>query len=389
VKERNLKQLRLDIRSIDSELVRLLGKRLELARQICSLKLENGISIVDQTVEKAVVENFVNSAIGAGVDPEFAKQIARFVIEESVEVQMSLQTSRTRSSETANVAVLGAGAMGSWFAKFFRSRGNSVIVTDIDPRRSRSLAAKINVRSVSSNTEAVRSSDIVVLATPANVVSKVVKEILPHLREETLLLDISAVKSASLPVLHMAEKKGIRFVSIHPMFGPPASSIWKKNVVVLQTGDHRSTLAVKRMLEGARIVDADPAEHDRQTAMTLALPHFLNMLFAMTISGRSLAKARKFAGRTFELQMLLAHTVGREPQTTADIIILNKEFRSILRDLMKNALLLAEVVNKHDRARLISFHKRIQRYLSSDPKLGIVESAFEKASDAISTRSAR
>jgi prephenate dehydrogenase len=124
------------------------------------------------------------------------------------------------------------------------------------------------------------------------------------------------------------------------------------------------------------------------TALTLALPHFLNMAFAMTISSHgNLAKIRKFAGRTFSLQMLLAEAVANEPEVTTDIQVMNKEFRAILRDLQLNVRLLAETVNKEDRTNLLACYKQIRKRLSADPEFALAGEAFERVSQAASTYS--
>jgi prephenate dehydrogenase len=346
--------------------------------------------IVDPAAEKSVIGNYVTSAIDAGIDQNFARQIANLIIEGSVEVQTSMRRIGSAESLVAKVAVIGAGGMGSWFARFFKSRGDSVTVSDRDQRRARLLASKIRVRWTSSNVEAVQGSDIVILATPANVVSNVVNEILPALKENALLVDICAVKSAVMPALRLAEKHGVQVASIHPMFGPLASGLREKKVLVVRTGGgQRGSNKVKHILEDARILLTDPQVHDKLTALTLALPHFLNMAFAITVSRRSVAEIRKFAGRTFNLQMLLAETVASEPETTADIQIMNKEFRVILRDLQRNIGLLAETVNRQDRAELIAYYQRIREHLSSDPKFALAGEAFEKACDAASTESER
>jgi prephenate dehydrogenase len=141
---------------------------------------------------------------------------------------------------------------------------------------------------------------------------------------------------------------------------------------------------VKHMLENASILLTDQQTHDRQTALTLALPHFLNMAFAMTISKRNVAEIRKFAGRTFNLQMLLAEMVASEPETTADIQVMNKEFRAILRELERNIGLLAEIVKRQDRAKLIACYQRILEQLSSDPEFVLAGKAFERACEAVS-----
>ena len=382
--EQTLRELRLGIRAIDSELVHLLGRRLRLVQEIGKLKHELKIPVIDRATEKAVIHNFVTSASDAGIDKGFAKRMANLIIEGSVEVQRSMQPVGSAEPSIAKVAIIGTGGMGSWFARFFKSRGSYVTVSDRDQRRARLLASKIQVKCASNNIEAVRESDMVIIATPANVVSTVVNEILPALRKNVLLVDISAVKSPVMSILRLAEKRGVQVASIHPLFGPLASGLRGKNVIVVKTGSKRGFKRVKHMLENASIFVTDQQTHDRQTALTLSLPHFLNMAFAMTISKRNIAEARKFAGRTFNLQMLLAEMVASELETTADIQIMNKEFRVILRELERNIEWLAETVNRHDRAKLIARYKRILEQLSSDPEFHIAGEAFERACEAIS-----
>ncbi len=285
------------------------------------------------------------------------------------------------------VAVIGAGGMGSWFARFFKSRGDSVIVSDRDRRKARSLASRIRARCASSNAQAARESDIVIIATPVNVVSDVIKEIVPILRRNTLLCDVCAVKSAVIPALRSAERRGIRVASIHPMFGPLASGLRDKVIVVACIGkDRRGIDMVKRVFQGARIFLADPDAHDKQTALTLALPHFLNMAFASAISRkRKLAEVRKFAGRTFHLQMLLAETVATEPDTTADIQITNKQFAIILRELQRDIQSLARLIYRRDRPKLIARYRRIKELLSTDPEFSVARKTFEKICEVSST----
>jgi prephenate dehydrogenase/chorismate mutase len=384
VAKQTLSELRLGIRVIDSELVHLLGRRLRLVQEIGKLKHELKISIIDPATERAVIHNFVTSASDAGIDKGFAKRIANLIIEGSVEVQRSMRPVGSAEPSVAKVAIIGTGGMGSWFARFFKSRGSYVTISDRDQRRGRLLASKIQVKWASNNIEAVRESDMVILATPANAVSSVVNEILPALRENVLLVDISAVKSPVMPILRLAEKRGVQVASIHPLFGPLASGLRGKNLVIVKTGSKRGFKRVKHMLENASILLTDQQTHDRQTALTLALPHFLNMAFAMTISKRNVAETRKFAGRTFNLQMLLAEIVASEPETTADIQIMNKEFRAILRELERNIKLLAEIVNRQDRAKLVARYQRILEQLSSDPEFSLAGKAFERACEAVS-----
>jgi prephenate dehydrogenase len=175
--------------------------------------------------------------------------------------------------------------MGAWFARFFKSKHYAVTLADRSTRRARLLASKLRVKHAPSNVEAARGSGIVVLATPTNVTPKVIKEILPVLRRNALLCDLSATKSAVMPALRSAQQRGIKVASIHPMFGPLAHGIRGRRILVARTerGTH-DYRTVKRLFRGARIHLVDQSIHDKQMALTLGLPHLLNMAFAMTVS---------------------------------------------------------------------------------------------------------
>jgi prephenate dehydrogenase len=107
------------------------------------------------------------------------------------------------------------------------------------------------------------------------------------------------------------------------------------------------------------------------------------MAFAMTLSKRrDLAEIRRFAGRTFNLQMLLAEAIADEPETTADIQILNKEFLRVMRDLQRDIRSLARIVNEQDRTKLVARYKKIRRALSTEPQFRVARATFEKVTEA-------
>lgn len=282
------------------------------------------------------------------------------------------------------VAVIGAGGMGAWFARFFKSRGDRVTISDRNHSKARRLASKIRARYASSNVEAVRGSDIIILATPANVISKVISEIVPSMTKNAVVCDICATKSIVVPALRSVQRRGIKVASIHPMYGPLAHGIRGRRIIAIRTGKNtRGYRTMRHLLEGAHIFLTHQDIHDRQMALTLGLPHFLNMAFATTLSKRrNLSEIRKFAGRTFNLQMLLAESIASEPETTADIQILNKEFRVVLRDLQREIQVLAETIDKQDRARLVARYKKVRKALSADPEFRTARTTFEKVTEA-------
>jgi prephenate dehydrogenase len=281
------------------------------------------------------------------------------------------------------IAVIGAGGMGAWFTRFFKSHGHLVTVSDRNTSKAKRLALKLRTEYASSNVEAARRSDIIILATPASVTPKVIKEILPALRRNALICEISATKSIVMPALRDAEKRGVKIASIHPMFGPLAHGIHERKIIAIRTGkDTRGYKTMKHLLQGAHFLLTDQDIHDKHVAVTLGLPHFLNMAFATTLSKRrDSAEIRRFAGRTFNLQMLLAEATADEPETIADIQIMNKEFVRVMRDLQRDIRSLARIVNQRDRAKLVARYKKIRRALSTEPQFRIARTTFEKVTE--------
>ncbi|HXZ97832.1 MAG TPA: prephenate dehydrogenase/arogenate dehydrogenase family protein [Candidatus Acidoferrum sp.] len=289
------------------------------------------------------------------------------------------------------IAVIGAGGMGAWFTRFFKSRGDLVSVADRDASKAKRLASKLRAEYAPSNVEAARRSDIVIIATPTRVTPKVIKEVLPALRDNALICEISATKSIVVPALRDAGKRRVKIASIHPMFGPLAHGISERKIVAIRTGkDMRGYKTMRHLLQGARFLLTDQDTHDKNVAVTLGLPHFLNMAFAMTLcKRRDSAEIRRFAGRTFNLQMLLAQAIADEPETIADIQITNEEFLRVMRDLQRDIRSLARIVNQRDRARLVARYKKIRRTLATERQFRIARRTFEKVTETQSAVSRR
>lgn len=277
--------------------------------------------------------------------------------------------------------------MGSWLARFFKSKRYSVTVTDRDSRRARLLASKLRIRYASNNIDAVQGSRIVVVATPADATASIIREIIPALNRNTLLCEISATKSTVMPALRSAQTRGINVASVHPMFGPLADGIRGRRILLVRTGKNACTYQmVKRLFRGARIIMVDKRTHDAKMTLTLGLPHLLNMAFAMTLTRKGKhADIRGYAGRTFDLQMLLAEAIANEPETIADIQISNRQFPAVLRELQREIRWLSEIVSKRDRAKLVSRYKQVRRALSADPEFRVARKTFERVTEAYSS----
>ncbi|MFP4423929.1 MAG: chorismate mutase [Candidatus Woesearchaeota archaeon] len=77
-----LESMREEIESIDEEILRLLGKRLELAVVIGKYKRDKGISIMQPEREKILVAKHVKQGKDLGLEPDFVEDIYQRIMQE-------------------------------------------------------------------------------------------------------------------------------------------------------------------------------------------------------------------------------------------------------------------------------------------------------------------
>lgn len=80
-----------------------------------------------------------------------------------------------------NIAIIGAGNVGQALASSFKRAGHEVTISAAHPESATEVASKLGTKAAGSNTEAVLTADLVVLAVPATALESVAREIGPNL----------------------------------------------------------------------------------------------------------------------------------------------------------------------------------------------------------------
>jgi len=86
----SLDMLRKNIEDTDMAILNLLRRRLELAKEVGIFKIENGERVRNQVVEEIVINRFRDYASKNGMNPDYAEEICRILMKESIELQESL-----------------------------------------------------------------------------------------------------------------------------------------------------------------------------------------------------------------------------------------------------------------------------------------------------------
>lgn len=208
------------------------------------------------------------------------------------------------------VAIIGTGAMGRWLVDFAKQNLGEVVLADAIAAKAERVATEfgVNFRSVP---EAAAEAELVLVAVPISKTPDVIKSLAGQVQRGTLLADVSSVKSDVIEAMQTIEAK-IELVSLHPLFGPGATSVKGKDFVAIPVKPGKRYAALKhRLLElGARVTEMGAEDHDRLMAIIQCMTHFVLLTYLNALkSMKELKRAEKFRTPMFATLLDLAKTV--------------------------------------------------------------------------------
>ena len=101
------------------------------------------------------------------------------------------------------IAIIGGyGKMGRWFADFLLKDGKEVIIAGRNQEKLLEVKQQLGVEVTTSNVEAVKSADVVLISVPIDGFDSVVKQIAPHTHPEQAIIDVTSVKASPVEAMH-------------------------------------------------------------------------------------------------------------------------------------------------------------------------------------------
>jgi len=174
------------------------------------------------------------------------------------------------------VAIIGVGAMGKWFASFAKQNLGEVKIADIDVAKAKKVAREVGVKAVGKCEDAVAQADVAIIAVPIAKTPEVVKSMAMAMRAGSLLMDVASAKSDVVDAMSELDVKP-EFVSIHPLFGPGATTLKGKDFVAIPVKPGKRYVQFKNRLTklGARVTEMEAEEHDKVMAISQCMTHFV------------------------------------------------------------------------------------------------------------------
>ncbi len=243
------------------------------------------------------------------------------------------------------ISIIGVGAMGCRLASYFRERGFSLLLYDIEAEKAERLAEKLGAEAAESFEEAAKM-EVVLISVPMRAAPDVTAKAIRLARAEAVIAEISSLKHRVLSraKVELEERPDVRLLSIHPLFGPGVSSLRGEKVAVIPVLDSSEELKLARSLfPDCKLIVVDLETHDRTVSYTISLVYLLNLMLAK-LHPRDLGELEALSGTSYRIQLTLAKALlSQSPSLYADLLCESKYMPEIIDSIIEE---LAELKSK-------------------------------------------
>jgi prephenate dehydrogenase len=201
---------------------------------------------------------------------------------------------------------------------------------------------------------------------PIDVTEKVIREVGPRLRPDSLLMDVTSVKSE--PVRTMLECTRAGVVGTHPMFGPSIHSLQGQRVVVCRSrGDHWADWVTSMFsARGLTVVETTPEHHDRMMATVQVLTHFQTQVHGLTLArlGAPLDESLRFTSPAYLMELYMgARHFAQSADLYGPIEMNNPATPAVTKVYLETAAEVAGILASSDRDRFRAMFAEVKQFL--------------------------
>ncbi len=272
---------------------------------------------------------------------------------------------KTKKPKTIGI-IGGKGAMGKWFANFFRKQGYKVLISDFKTKLTNKQLAK--------------KSDVIIFSVPIAKTPQVILSVIPHVRLGSLLTDLTSIKTPAVKAMLKAPQN-IEVIGMHPMFGPSTKTL-KKQIIAICPARGKNWLSwLKSVLKnkGAKIKITTAQNHDQIMSIVQGLTHFsiIATAYAFKELKIDLKETLDFVSPVYKIRM---NSVGRilaqDPKLYAEIEIFNPANAKTMRQYLKSTNKLINIIKNKKEANFIKYFKQAANFLGDFKEQAMKESDY-------------
>lgn len=226
----------------------------------------------------------------------------------------------------------GTGAMGKWLQNFLESLGFSVTVSDEKNKSENDI----------------QNSELIFISVPITLASQVILEISKESLKDSLIVDLSSIKSETKKALQNCGRKAL---SLHFLFGPSVHSIQNQKIIAERIGKSKKANDLIELLkiEGAQIIEMESEAHDLSMAHIQSLVHFINLSLAQILIKNEIGISGQVSTPVFLSQLSSTlRVLAQNPKLLGEIQTLNPMFLQVLEEYLEiQKELIRKVKNKN------------------------------------------
>lgn len=174
----------------------------------------------------------------------------------------------------------------------------------------------------------VEGADLVIVATPVNMVVTKIREVTDCRKEDAIIIDVNSAKEEVVRYADSIMPEGLFFVGTHPIAGLEQSGVlsaspdlFKDTICILTPTRHTKEKALDKIKRfwrrlGAEIRIFSPQAHDKAVAKISHLPHLLSFCLCYSLSSKDM----EVAGAGFKDTTRIAKS---DPRMWAEIFLQN------------------------------------------------------------------
>lgn len=225
------------------------------------------------------------------------------------------------------VAIIGIGLIGGSLGITLQENGfaTRMIGVDANPANVDKAIRRRLIQEEMTQSEALTAADVIILATPVDVMRKLLPELLDGIRTDQTLIDVGSTKEQLLDEV-AAHPNRPRYVAAHPMAGTEYSGpdaavprlFENKTCVLVDREDSApDALEIARRLfrsAGMSISYLDRKAHDSHCAYVSHISHIASFALALTV-----LEKEKDEQRIFELASTGFSSTVRLAKSSADM----------------------------------------------------------------------
>lgn len=288
-----LANLRIEIDDVDQRIQELLTKRAKLAEKVGKVKQQESNPIFYRPQrEKEILKMVAQRNNGPLSDEELAT-VFRLILSTCRNLQVKQHTKNQLTHSFEKVVIIGLGLIGCSIAKCLKET-TTCTITGIDSNQQHLKQASTMklVDKTSDDFKDLKAIDLIIICTPANSVSTIIKQLAPHLNDTVTITDVASTKAIiSEQAQEILGDKITQFIPSHPLAGKEASGpsaadsklFVNRKVLLTPIADsnEHSLNMVNALWQhcGAQTQTISPQQHDQALALTSHLPQMLSFVY--------------------------------------------------------------------------------------------------------------